>query len=189
MIDFLSIHITDFLCRKQLIKEEDKELYVYGYQLLISSLIGIITTITLGIVLKKSLLTMLYLVIFIITRQHCGGYHANHFSTCILSFLSTYLIVIMLESYLIGTDYSLYCILMEIIYFITVLRFAPIEHKNKPLSQKVRQVNRKKSIIYSVIWILISIPAYILLPEMAIIISLTLVTIAIFMLLEIVQRR
>lgn len=188
MIDFLSIRIADFLCRKGVIKEEDKELYIYGYQLLISSFIGIVLTLILGIVFRKPLETILYLVIFISTRQRCGGYHANHFLTCIISFLSAYLMVMLLESYLLQMDYVLYCILMELIYLITVIRFAPIEHKNKPLSQEVKLENRKKSIQYSVLWISISIPAYFLLEKIAIMIALTLLTIAAFMLLEIILK-
>lgn len=188
MIDFLSIRIADFLCRKGIIKAEDKELYIYGYQLLISSFIGILLTLILGIAFGKLFETSLYLVIFISTRQRCGGYHAKHFLTCILSFLSSYLMVMLLESYLLQMDYVLYCILMELIYLITVIRFAPMEHKNKPLSQEVKLINRKKSIQYSVIWITLSIPAYFLLSEMAIIIALTLVTIASFMLLETILK-
>lgn len=188
MIDLLSTRIADFLCKRNVINSEEKELYVYGYQLLISSFIGILLTIILGFLFGHGLLAIAFLIIFIPTRQHCGGFHANHFTTCIFSFLSVYLVIMLLTEFMIKSDYILCTILMELFYFLTVVRFAPIEHKNKPLSEEVKKDNYQKSIIYSVVWIMITIPCYFFLPELAILIALTLAAIAVLMLLEIMKK-
>lgn len=182
MVNLLSIRIADFLCKKGVIEEEDKEIYVYGYELLISSFFGVFITLIFGILLGRIPETLLFLIVFIITRQRCGGFHANHFLTCILTFTLTYLSVIFLSMYMLEIDYRLMMVLMLILYGITIFRFAPMEHKNKPLSEDVKKVNRIKSIQLSIFWIGITFIAIFFKPMFAIIITLTLASIAMFML-------
>ena len=182
MINLLSIRIANFLCKKGVILEDEKEIYVYGYELLISSFFGVFTTLILGMILGRTLETLLFLFVFIITRQRCGGFHANHFITCILTFLLTYLSVMFLSTYLLAIEWRLLIILMLILYGITIFRFAPMEHKNKPLSEDVKKTNRIKSIQLSILWIGISLITIFFKPIFAIIISLTLASIAMFML-------
>nr|WP_312580175.1 accessory gene regulator B family protein [Sedimentibacter sp.] len=53
MIKYLSYNITDFFSSNNIIEEEDKEIYVYGLQLIISTLIGITLILVLGLILNK----------------------------------------------------------------------------------------------------------------------------------------
>ncbi|GAA4654304.1 hypothetical protein GCM10023142_14420 [Anaerocolumna aminovalerica] len=52
MINFLSNYIVNFFVKKEFIKNEEKPIYVYGYQIILMSLLGILIISILGIILK-----------------------------------------------------------------------------------------------------------------------------------------
>lgn len=60
MIKFLSYNITDFFYSNNIIYEEDKEIYLYGLQLIISTVIGIALIMLLGILINKIYLSIAF---------------------------------------------------------------------------------------------------------------------------------
>lgn len=53
MIKYLSDNITDFFYSNKIIEEEDREIYVYGLQLIISTIIGITLILVLGLIINR----------------------------------------------------------------------------------------------------------------------------------------
>lgn len=96
MLDYLSNHLVDFLLHKGVIRQEDRDIYVYGYQIIISSMFGIILVCILGVLLKSLPESLIFLVVFITTRQFYGGYHANTFFKCCVLFIFSYLAILLL---------------------------------------------------------------------------------------------
>ena len=182
MLGYLSNHLVDFLLHKGTVREEDRDIYVYGYQIIISSMFGIILVLILGVFLKCLPESLTFLVVFIITRQYCGGYHARTFFKCCVLFIFSYLAILLLTELIIDriVIYQIICLLL--IYIITIFKYAPVENENKRLSGKAKASNRKKSIALSLFWSLIAIGLYSRLHALSLMIVLTLILVTIFIL-------
>ena len=53
MITSISKKLASYLCRKNIIDKDKKEIYQYGYEVLISGLIGFAIVIILGILMNR----------------------------------------------------------------------------------------------------------------------------------------
>ncbi|MGN0378147.1 MAG: accessory gene regulator B family protein [Butyrivibrio sp.] len=83
MIARLSKRIASFFVRNEIIKCEDKEVYEYGLQLLLSTVFNGIIALILAIISGTVLQCICYLAVFVLLRKSAGGFHAkNHFSCC-----------------------------------------------------------------------------------------------------------
>ncbi len=76
--------ILDFLEKNNSIKNNKRDIYEYGYELLISTLITIITIIFLGLLSGKLLSTIIFLFYFMPIRTVAGGYHAKTHVKCLI---------------------------------------------------------------------------------------------------------
>ena len=65
MILYLSNKLTTFLLQKKIINSEFKELYCFGFQTMISNIIGTLLALLVALVTKKYIETLCYFVIFI----------------------------------------------------------------------------------------------------------------------------
>lgn len=136
--------IAEWFTRKQVNKlvvpSEEREIYSYGYLLLLEVMINIFISLISAIVLKQLSCLFLFSCVFIPLRIYCGGWHANETWKC--SLLSNLMIISVMiivkfewfirELWIIG--------LIEVIGFLTVCKFAPVEHPNKPLNNKEKEV-------------------------------------------------
>ena len=86
IITFLGKSISHFLCKKKVIAEQEVEVYQYGFEILISTTLGLLITVAIGIVLNMFFLSVLYYVIFVMVRQWTGGYHADSYLKCNITF-------------------------------------------------------------------------------------------------------
>ncbi len=161
MITYLSTIITDFLIssNKELLNE--REIYKYGIEIIISSFLNILIVLICGLFFKMLFESILYFLVFAVMRCFCGGYHANTYFKCNLILFIVVLISFFLVDYLYKFDN--FVIVLTIISFVTllvaILLFAPLEHKDKPLTKNAKITLRRKSIILYIIilifWIII----------------------------------
>ena len=86
--------ITDYYCNKNIIAEDKKEIYCYGFQLIIADIINYTIIIALGIILNRIIDSMVFLIILCGIRQFSGGFHAKTFAVCRLSFIASYICVL-----------------------------------------------------------------------------------------------
>ena len=77
MITSISKKLASYLSRKNIIDKDKKEIYQYGYEVLISGLIGFAIVIILGILMNRFIESLLFLGVFVPVRQLTGGYHAD----------------------------------------------------------------------------------------------------------------
>ena len=94
MISFLSSKLADLLIKNEIVSSEDREIYIYGFEIIISSFFGASSVLFLGIILRSVIESLVFLIIFIVIRQCCGGYHANSYIKCIISFVLVFVLVI-----------------------------------------------------------------------------------------------
>ena len=144
MISEISKRISLFLCRKNIIKHEDIEIYKYGFETMCSTILGLILTLAIGLTFKMFFLSIVYYVVFVTIRQFTGGYHANSYFKCNLTFAVVTVLVFGLTKMAVYSEtYTMpNHILFLFLSFIIVFYFSPIENENKPLDQEQKKRNR-----------------------------------------------
>lgn len=184
IISLLSNQIVDRLCNSGIIPNEQKPIYVYGFEIVISSIIGLLLVLVLSLVSDHFIDGVFFYVVFVVTRTYTGGYHANSYLKCNVVFSTVYILVLVLSE-LLASMYSIvmHCMIL-VIYFAAVLGLAPMENLNKPMSDKEISINRTKCIVLSIIWCSISLLLYELSIRRSLVIALSLFFIAMLMIVE-----
>lgn len=136
MINELSNTITLRLQKNGIIQDKF-EIYKYGFELLISSLIGISLILIIGLLSNTFSDSLIFLICFILLRQCIGGYHSKTYLSCNLSFITVYLRFIYYRNYIMFSYEGL--IKSVIISLVITFLLAPMEDKNKKIN------NEKKS--------------------------------------------
>jgi accessory gene regulator B len=146
MLNRIVKNIVQFFYENKIIEKDDIEIYEYGLQLLLSSLFEILAVIVVSIFIGKLFLTILFLIPFCVLRTYAGGYHANSHFKCFLTLIFVY-IAFLLMIYLVNENIINYiALIFSVISELLVLRLAPVESENKPLSMEEKHKYRKISI-------------------------------------------
>jgi accessory gene regulator B len=82
MIVWLSNCLVRVLFNNKMIEADEIEIYQYGYEIIISTIITFLIVLVSGVVLNCPSAALLYFLIFAMMRQICGGYHAKHYWSC-----------------------------------------------------------------------------------------------------------
>lgn len=184
MISKISAKLVEYLCRKNIIDEDKKEIYQYGYEVLISGLIGFAIVMILGAIMKCFMESILFLAVFVPIRQLTGGYHADSYLKCNIVFTVLFLIVILATEAMLTTILFVYIFILAGVFVLAVYEFAPMENPNKPLDEGQKLLNRKIALAVSAIISVTSIIVYFMNKRVAILIAMTLFGIAFLMFLE-----
>lgn len=181
VIASMSKLVSHFLCRKNIIDSDELDIYQYGFEIVISTFLGFLLTVTIGIALHMFALSLLYYIIFVILRQMTGGYHAKTYLQCNVIFtLVSFLTLGMTKISLLSEQYTfLTHVLCLVAAILTILIYAPVENPNIPLDNVQRSVNHKRSVVSSVILSAISCSLFFSMPQISLLISFTLCAVAI----------
>ncbi len=184
MITTISAKLASYLCKKNIIDANRKEIYQYGYEVLISGLTGFAIVMILGIIMKSFVESVLFLGVFVPIRQLTGGYHADSYLKCNIVFTVVFLIVLLVTEVMLSTILFIYMFILTGVFILAVYEFAPMENPNKPLDEKQKLINRKTALTVSVIISVTSIIVYFMNKKVAVLIAMTLFGIAFLMFLE-----
>lgn len=190
MIAKLAKSTAYFFVEKQVVKKEDEEVYAYGMELMYSSILNIAVAVIIAIVTNTVFPTSAFLIIFIVLRQYIGGYHAKTHLGCMFIF-SVLLCCFTGISKHIPEQWETWISMLSVISsIILILRFAPAEHPNKPLSEKEKLRLRKRGIIsaFAVIVIVLIMSAFTMTRRYGMYISLGQLTASTAMLCEIIKH-
>ncbi|WP_312812000.1 accessory gene regulator B family protein [Sedimentibacter sp.] len=157
MINKISKNVAVFFIKNNLIQVDEIDIYIYGLQLIISSILGISIILFLGIISERLTDSLIFLFCFIILRQYSGGYHANSYLKCNLYFITIFLLTEAAVIYTQAKYKDVLTVGLICISFVIILRFAPIDNINKKLSNSQKLKNKKITLIIFVILITISI--------------------------------
>lgn len=145
MISRVSSNITNLLIKKAIICSESKELYDYGFFILLSQILYFIIAVIFGIAFSVFLQSIIFYIAFQFIRKYAGGYHASTEVRCeIMSTLSILVCIVMIwlsKSY--NFSLLLFCISLVAAMIIAVL--CPLDTPEKPLSNKELKYFRKIS--------------------------------------------
>lgn len=147
MVDSICNFIIYKLNKEQIIQEEKNEIYLYGLQLLMATLIKAVGLFVLAIIMGAVKESIIFMIFFSSLRIQAGGIHAHSLlkcfiSTAIIMFSAIY--IVRLFPYVQNLNIQ---IIMIVISIILVYMFAPVENENKPLSEEEKILYRKRSMI------------------------------------------
>jgi accessory gene regulator B len=149
MILWLSGKLTDALQGSGAISGDDRDVYVYGLDVLLSTALNILCVLAAGLLLGRIPETLVYMLCFIVLRSAAGGYHANTHFVCLLILLAAYgasmaLLMLLPLS-------GLFAVIFSAASLAAVLILAPAPHENRPVSGRELKKFRRLSIYIALV--------------------------------------
>ena len=185
----VAVMITDYLYKNKTIDEDHKDIYIYGFEIFISNTINFCLIMGLGLALREIAHSVLFYVVFVVTRSFSGGYHAGTYLKCNILFAVIYMTTLLLSKLMNPFMSLVYILVFLAIYIGCILEYAPIDSEHKKLNKEDKKRFKKTCIIISLVWTGIIIILYLTAKEYATTLTLTLVMIAMLMLIEVYKRR
>lgn len=154
MIPKLANKISEWLLyENKLDNKEDgaKEIYQYGLEIIISSLVTFLIVLGIGVILNMGMESIIFLMCFVPLRMAAGGYHANTYLKCNIYFstltFGIFLLYRVTITYL--GEYVLFLLWScSLVYMMIV---APVENENKKLTKELKKVAWKRVVIAMII--------------------------------------
>lgn len=180
--------IVNFFIRKNIFPEEQREIYQYGFELWVSSIIGILIVLAIGIISGRFWESIIFYIVFCFTRLFSGGFHATTYLLCKITFASVLILILVMDWIFCGiVEYYWY--LLYLYSFIIVCRFAPVENSNKELTKHEKTRSKVICIVEMMIWLSVMFLFKKLNSDLYHIVALTLFFVANLMLLGILYER
>lgn len=162
MIDSLSSKISSKFVEHKIITEDMVDIYKYGVEITISSIIGFILILIIGLIFKSLIQALIFYIIFIILRSFTGGYHASSYLKCNLIFSIVASLVIFFSKAATEVRFSTGIINILFLPALSVfIWMAPIENPNKLIEKKRRIYFKTGSVLAAVILYILSLILYI----------------------------
>lgn len=151
-MDKLAKNLTNYCLRRKVITDDKYEIYLYGFKLIIADVINYTIVIILGSLLNRLLESIVFLISLCGLRRFTGGFHAKTFWVCRMSMVITYICVVVMIKFVVGTESELLIVgAINTVSVMCIMFFAPIENPNKKLSVVQRKNNKIKSIVTSIV--------------------------------------
>ena len=150
MIMNLAKYMVRFFIEQRAIDEKDSSVYIYGAELLLSTLANLLAIVSMAFFTKMQVEIAFFIVPFLFFRRTIGGYHAKTHYGCVMLMAAMLVVYIYLIRYIeqyVNISLMLFVVAVS---FVLIYRFAPVEHPNKPLLPGDYSRARKKSAIMCV---------------------------------------
>lgn len=128
--------ITELLIDDDIIKKIDKDIYIYGIELFLISVLEIMFILLISIVVGNFLETAIFLAAFLPIRIYSGGYHADTKWKCFIILIAVYVIFTICLKVIPWGIYSILFMVVSIITIICVALMAPLKNKNKTFNER-----------------------------------------------------
>jgi accessory gene regulator B len=136
MIERLSARLADAFIVSGAAKEEDRDVYVYGLDVLLSTSANILCMLAIGILLNLALEAAVFLLLFSVLRSAAGGYHADTHFKCFLILLGAFGASMALVALLPPSACLWMAPAFAFMSVTAVLALAPAPHENRPVSAR-----------------------------------------------------
>ena len=153
-----SSKLIEFFVSNDLIKNEDKEIYKYAVNIILSSLIHIATVMIIGLCFNLFIEGLVFYFSFIAIRKFAGGYHAKTPVRCYLFSFASNIIILCLVKWLssINTLFIFIFIIFELLCVVLILLISPLDTENNPLTGQEKKMYRMLTSIITILIFIIS---------------------------------
>ena len=160
MISSFASRITEALCASSVIEEGDKELYTYGFFILLSRILFYAVTVLCGFLFGVLWESMLFYIMFTVLRSYAGGVHANTETGCTVLTTLAMLVSVIEIRLLKSAQGEIVPMVLLGIGAICLFMFSPLDTAEKPLENADRQHYRNISIAITLVCLLAALWAY-----------------------------
>lgn len=133
MIRNISMKITDIMYGRNLLKSDELDMFCYGMEIIISSIINVGMIIAISLTTRKLMFGIIFLLFIVPIRMITGGFHAKTYICCSLVFSVSFVLALLFNEYF-SENYYKYIGLINCISSICYFRFSPMENRFKPLT-------------------------------------------------------
>ena len=147
MIHTWAENISSFFIDKSVISENDRKVYNYCFELLISESINILIVLVVAILSKQYVNIVVFLVAFLLLRKWAGGYHANTHYGCTLILFSILMLFLISEVVFSYNEKYILQFLNILASLPIICLFAPVDNPNKPIKNEQRKKFKNYSVI------------------------------------------
>ena len=155
MIGRITSGVVEKLTDSTTISDTEKELYLYGFFILISQILYFIITIIMGILLDIVSLSIVFYISFQFIRRYAGGIHASSELKCeIISTTSIFISLLCVKSNVMF-NIQIPTLILTLFASIVIFILCPLDTPEKPLTKEELRYFRKISLI--VLAIMVSI--------------------------------
>lgn len=141
-MESLSQRFVEFMLENKIIPEQDKEIYRFGFVLMLWIILNILTLLFIGACFNMIGESIVFVLCSLMIRSYSGGFHSDNPIVCyLISVLATILMLFVIKSGMWSIPFSFILVALSIGI---ILRYAPVEHKNKPLEEIEQKIYRKR---------------------------------------------
>lgn len=156
MQHYLSECVTDFLLRQGIIKNEEKDIYVYGTELIISSIINLFICLIISLLFKDFIDGLIFFISFSSLRRFTGGFHSKSFLRCNIIFAIIVVMTLLFNMFFSKIfDNVVATVILIIFSLLSIVLFSPVYNANKKLSKYERKLFLIKSVVVYLTHILV----------------------------------
>lgn len=181
----IAAKISSFLCARGVVEKEEKELYTYGYEIILENIGKTILLLIAGGIVHKFVATCIFVVGFVSLRSSCGGYHAKKAWQCDILTVLLWGIVICATPVvrMIVSEQRVFLLLIVLVSELIIIHYAPVEHKNNRLTKEKREKNRRQALVMGTLYGILVLLFSFKLIDCGILLSTTLLEVAILMII------
>lgn len=174
--------LTDYVIQKGMVKEEDRELYEYGFTMTIEVGLFVLSSLLVSLYLHMFMEGILFFLIFAPLRSYAGGLHLDKFHSCFILSCLTFSGILLIVRYV--HIPMLFSFIALIILEVAVYTLYPVENINREVDSEENRFFKKRLKIFLVIDLLLAIICAVLKKECYVfLISVTFFMIVITMIL------
>ena len=137
--------IGNNLVHSGVIKEEDAEIYIYGINQILVSVLNVSSALIIGLIFGVFPEIVVFMAAYIPLRSFAGGYHAKTPLRCYVFSVIMLIIVSIGLKYLYLADWVYYTVLA--VSTLVVLVLSPVEDRNKPLDETEHKVYKRRTVL------------------------------------------
>lgn len=121
--------LADYVIKKGVVKEDEREVYEYGFLVALEMLLCLITCFIISVFLHTIPEYILFFVVFIPLRSYAGGLHLDNYWSCFFLSCLTFFAIMILGKYLKLSIHVAFIILVLLEF--AVYSMYPVENVNR----------------------------------------------------------
>ncbi len=157
MINRITSTIVETQIKAGFLKDEDRDIYNYGYILMMETMLNIFVGILIGLLFKAIDTIIIFWLLYIPLRIFCGGWHAEKSWQCLVASNVILLFVIKVEKMMIPITNTWFVVLLEILLALMIMILSPVSTKYKPITSREKSRFKRNCIGIIVIELLASL--------------------------------
>lgn len=161
MIHQLSERISFLFSERKIIPKDMTEIYSYGFELMISTILNGILVLVVSIILGVFTKTLFLLPPFMLIRSMAGGYHAKTHFGCITGFTITFAISVIALKAMPQSIYFTFTIISLIFSLIVVLVNGSIPNENRKVTPEEKSkfdlISRRRAVCFTIVGMFLAV--------------------------------